>query len=72
MTSYLDWMKSCYVVSVTGLPAMSVPCGFSPEGLPVGLQIVGRPQDELGVLQLAHAFEQRTAFHKKRPPIVAR
>ncbi|MEO8628903.1 MAG: amidase [Betaproteobacteria bacterium] len=72
MTSYLDWMKSCYVVSATGLPAISVPCGFSPEGLPVGLQIVGRPQDELGVLQLAHAFEQRTAFHKKRPPIVAR
>ena len=47
MHTYLDWMKSCYYISVTGLPAISVPCGFTPEGLPVGLQIVGRHQDEL-------------------------
>jgi amidase len=69
METYIDWMKSCYYVTVTGLPAISVPCGFTPEGLPVGVQIVGRPRDDLGVLQLAHAFEQATGFGKHRPPI---
>src|ERR671921_2431172 len=71
MGTYIDWMKSCYYVTVTGLPTISVPCGFTPEGLPVGVQIVGRPRDDLGVLQLAHAFEQATGFGKYRPPIVA-
>ena len=60
MTSYIDWMKSCYYVSITGHPAISVPAGLTAEGLPIGLQIVGRHQDDLGVLQLAHAFEQAT------------
>jgi amidase len=71
MQTYLDWMRSCYYITVTGLPAISVPCGFSPEGLPVGLQIVGRHQDDFGVLQLAHAFEGQTGFWKARPDIVA-
>jgi amidase len=71
LTSYLDWMKSCYLISATGLPAISVPCGFTPDGLPVGLQIVGRHQDELGVLQLAYAFQQRTQLWKRRPPLAA-
>jgi amidase len=70
MHTYLDWMKSCYFISVTGLPAISIPCGFSQEGLPVGLQIVGRHHDDFGVLQLAHAFEQRTQFWKARPPVL--
>jgi len=69
MHTYLDWMKSCYYISVTGHPAISAPCGFTPEGLPVGVQIVGRHQDELGVLQLAYAFEQATELWKRRPPI---
>ncbi len=68
LPTYLDWMKSCYQISVTGLPAVSVPCGFTDDGLPVGLQIVGRPFDDLGVLQLAHAFEQATGFWKHAPP----
>ena len=71
METYIDWMKSCYYISVTGHPAISVPCGFTPEGLPVGVQIVGRYQDEWGVLQLAHAFEQATGFWKQRPKIAA-
>ena len=71
METYIDWMKSCYYVTVTGLPAISVPCGFTPEGLPVGVQIVGRPRDDLGVLQIAYAFEQATGFGKRRPPVVA-
>ena len=69
METYLDWMRSCYYISVTGHPAISVPCGFTPEGLPVGVQIVGRHQDDWGVLQLAHAFEQATGFWKQRPAV---
>lgn len=69
MDTYIDWMKSCYFVTVTGLPAVSVPGGFTPEGLPVGLQIVGRFRDEFGVMQLAHAFERATGFWKRRPPV---
>ena len=69
MDTYIDWMKSCYYISVIGLPAISVPCGFTSEGLPVGVQIVGRHQDDFGVLQLAYAFEQATNVWKRRPPI---
>jgi len=58
METYIDWMKSCYYISVTGHPAISVPAGFTEDGLPIGIQIVGRHQDDWGVLQLAHAFEQ--------------
>lgn len=70
METYIDWMRSCYYITVTGLPAISVPCGFTPEGLPVGVQIVGRHQDELGVLQLAYAFEQATQVGQRRPGVV--
>jgi amidase len=67
--NYLDWMKSCYYVTITSHPAISVPAGFTPEGLPVGIQIVGRHRDDFGVLQLAHAFEQATEVWKRRPPL---
>ena len=70
LPTYIDWMRSCSDITVTGLPAISVPAGFTPEGLPVGLQIVGRHQGELSVLQLAHAFERATGFGARRPPIV--
>ena len=69
MESYIDWMKSCYLISATGLPAISVPGGFTDDGLPVGLQIIGRYHDDLGVLQLAYAFQQATEFGKRRPAI---
>jgi amidase len=69
MTNYIDWMKSCWYISATGNPAASVPGGLTPEGLPVGLQIVGRNKEDFAVLQLAHAFEQATGFGKKRPAI---
>lgn len=57
-SSYLDWMRAAYRISATGLPAISVPCGFSTDGRPVGLQLVGRPHRELALLEIAHAFEQ--------------
>jgi amidase len=68
--SYIDWMKSCWYISATGNPAASVPAGFTPEGLPVGIQIVGRDKADFSVLQMAHAFEQATGFGRKRPGVV--
>jgi amidase len=67
--TYLDWMRSCYYITVTGAPAISVPCGFSGSGLPVGLQIIGGHRQDFGVLQIAHAFEQATRLGERRPPI---
>lgn len=67
MGSYIDWMKCCWYISLVGNPAISVPAGFTPEGLPVGLQIVGRQNSDRSVLQMAHAFEQATQIGRKRP-----
>ena len=53
--------------NMTGSPALSLPCGFDDRGLPVGLQIVGRPFDESTVLRLAHAYEQHTPWHRRVP-----
>jgi amidase len=69
LETYIDWMRSCYYISITSLPAASVPGGFTAEGLPVGLQIVGRPRADFAVLQLAHAFEQATSWWRVRPPL---
>ena len=69
METYLDWMKSAYLVTPTFCPAISVPAGFTDDGLPVGIQIVGRYRDDLGVLQIAYAFEQATGFARRRPNI---
>jgi amidase len=69
MHGYVEWMKSAYWISTTRCPAMSVPAGFTTDGLPVGLQIVGRYRDDVGVLQLAYAFEQATRVGDRRPPI---
>ena len=71
MADYLEWMTSCWLITVTGHPAVSVPCGFSPEGLPIGVQIVGRYRDDFGVLQLAYAFQQATGFWKQAPRLAA-
>jgi amidase len=70
MENYLAWMKSAYYLSAAGNPAMSVPCAFSTQGLPVGIQIMGRHNDDWGVLQMAYAFEQATNIGKRRPLIV--
>jgi amidase len=69
MQTYIDWMATCYAISCTGLPAISVPCGFSPQRLPVGLQIVGRRGRDLEVLELARAFEAATRHDRVHPPI---
>ena len=71
MESYMAWMKSAYFISTVGNPAISVPCGFSAEGLPIGIQIVGRHHDDWGVLQMGYAFEQAANVGRRRPPVVA-
>ena len=68
METYMDWMRSCYRITVTGHPAISVPAAFTRDGLPVGVQIVGRYRDERALLEIAHAFEQATPAGKRRPP----
>ena len=67
--SYLDWMRSAYHVTVLGAPAISVPAGFTPAGLPVGLQIVTRPRTDLLTLQVAAAFEAATGHGRVRPDL---
>jgi amidase len=67
MEDYVAWMKSTYWITSTFRPAMSVPAGFTADGLPVGIQIVGRHRDDLGLLQFAHAFEQATGAGRRRP-----
>jgi amidase len=71
MSTYIDWMKSCYYISIAGLPALSVPAGFSREGLPVGLQIIGPHQNDFAVLQLGYAFQEASNYWQHRPTIAA-
>jgi amidase len=67
MPTYIDWMRSCWYVTMMACPAISVPAGFSLSGLPLGLQIVGRHRGDWSVLQIAHAFEQATRHGERRP-----
>jgi amidase len=67
--NYLEWMRSCTVITPTGCPALSVPGGFTDDGLPVGLQIIGPPRADRRVLEVGHAFEQATQFGRRRPPL---
>ena len=67
--TYLDWMRSAYLITVTGCPAISVPAGFTDEGWPVGLQLVGPVRGERRLLEIAHAFEQATRVGDRRPSL---
>ncbi|MDE0138427.1 MAG: amidase [bacterium] len=71
METYIDWMRSCSDITVTTHPAISVPGGFTPDGLPVGLQLVGRPHADRSVLELAHAWERATGWGERIPPEIA-
>ena len=68
MESYIDWAMLTYAITVTGLPAISVPCGWTGKGLPVGLQIVGRHHSEAALLQAAAAYELAAPWKEKKPP----
>jgi aspartyl-tRNA(Asn)/glutamyl-tRNA(Gln) amidotransferase subunit A len=62
------WNRFTVPFNLTGLPAISVPCGYDPDGLPIGLEIVGRAFDEAMVVRVARAFERDTEWHRRRPP----
>ena len=70
MLNYIDWMRSACYISIVGNPALSVPCAFSKSGLPIGLQIVGRQNADLSVLQMGFAFEQSTKIGQQRPRVI--
>lgn len=67
------YLSDIFTVSVNlaGIPGLSVPCGFSPDGLPIGLQILAKPFDEPMLIRIGHTFQQLTDFHTKRPPVCA-
>ncbi|HKC92575.1 MAG TPA: amidase family protein, partial [Nitrospira sp.] len=65
------YLSDIYTISVNlaGLPAISVPCGFSKGGLPIGLQLIGRAFEEETLLRAAHAYEQSTQWHLRKPVV---
>lgn len=69
-SGYLDWMRLAYYISASGCPALAVPAGFTRDGLPVGLQIVGAPGADRRVLEVGHMFETSTGYGRRRPPVV--
>jgi amidase len=70
LDDYTEWFYLTYAITLTGLPAISVPCGFTVSGLPVGLQIVGRRRQEAAVLRAAAALEEAAPWGSRIPPVV--
>ena len=71
MDTYHRWMEVVVPASLIGLPALSVPLGFGPQGLPSGMQIIGRSGDDARVLAIGQAYHRATEWPQKRPPLVA-
>jgi amidase len=69
MTNYIDWMESCWRITVTGCPALSLPAGFDADGLPVGVQLVTRQGADVQLLRIAKALEQATGFASRQPSL---
>ncbi|WP_336641171.1 amidase [Microbacterium sp. USHLN272] len=67
LKNYLEWMRASTIISATGCPAVSVPAGFTPDGLPVGVQLVAAPGRDVDLLLAAQAFEELTGHHRRRP-----
>lgn len=68
LTTYIDWMFLTFVITLTGCPALSLPCGLTRDGLPVGLQLVGRPHGDAELLGYALLIEQALAFPRRMLP----
>jgi len=65
------YLSDIYTISINlaGLPALSLPCGFDADGLPIGMQFIGRPFDEAMILNVAYTYEQSTEWHKRKPKL---
>jgi amidase len=71
MATYHEWMKATLLVTMSGCPALAAPAGFSENGLPIGIQIIGPNRSELGCLQIAYAYELATDWtHTRLPPLI--
>jgi amidase len=70
MDTYHRWMEVVVPASLIGLPALSVPVGFGAEGLPMGLQLIGKRGQDAQVLRLGHAYHEATQYPQKHTPIV--
>ena len=69
-TKFMAVLANTRPFNYLGLPAISIPCGFDPNGCPIGLQIAGRPFAEARIMKAADAFQRDTGFHARRPPIL--
>ena len=69
IAKYIESLEVLHSINLTGVPAMSIPCGFSNTGLPVGLQLVGKPFAETTVLRVGYTYQQAAGWHQKHPPI---
>ncbi|MGH9272999.1 MAG: amidase family protein [Ilumatobacteraceae bacterium] len=72
LSNYIDWMASCWRITVTGCPTLSLPAGFDVDGLPVGVQLVARQGADVALLRAAKVLEEATGFAARRPPLVDR
>jgi amidase len=70
MSNYIDWMATCWRITVTGCPTLSLPAGFDIDGLPVGVQLVTRQGADVALLRAAKVLEEATQFAARRPPLV--
>jgi len=67
MANYLEWMSSCCIWSPFDLPCLSLPAGFDNQGVPIGMQIIGRPGDDVGVLRMAYAIQETAPYWQRKP-----
>jgi amidase len=71
MRSIIDYLTITYTISLTGLPALSIPCGWTESGLPIGMQLIGKPRGETALLQFAYFLQEALGFRHRIPTLAA-